>query len=61
MLTPEEVKLLKKFIEWQSLPFTDNLFTSSEEIIMHFNDWMFGNEIDKEINKWQKAQNQKQN
>lgn len=39
-MTNEEIKLLKNFIAWQSLPFVDNLFTHEDEIIKKFDEWL---------------------
>lgn len=39
-MTNEEIKLLKTFIAWQSLPFVDNLFTHEDEIIKKFDEWL---------------------
>ena len=39
-MTNEEIKLLKNFIAWQSLPFVDNLFTHEDEIIKKFDKWL---------------------
>lgn len=39
-MTNEEIKLLKNFIVWQSLPFVDNLFTHEDEIIKKFDEWL---------------------
>lgn len=39
-MTNEEIKLLKNFITWQSLPFVDNLFTHEDEIIKKFDKWL---------------------
>lgn len=39
-MTNEEIKLLKNFITWQSLPFADNLFTHEDDIIKKFDEWL---------------------
>lgn len=39
-MTNEEIKLLKNFITWQSLPFVDNLFTHEDDIIKKFDEWL---------------------
>lgn len=39
-MTNKEIKLLKNFITWQSLPFIDNLFTHEDDIIKKFDEWL---------------------
>lgn len=39
-MTEREVTLLKDFITWQSLPFVDNVFSTRDETIKHFNEWL---------------------
>jgi hypothetical protein len=39
-MTDREVTLLKDFITWQSLPFVDNVFSTTDETIKHFNEWL---------------------
>lgn len=46
-MTNEEINLLKNFITWQSLPFTDNLFTHEGDIIKKFDEWLTIIEADK--------------
>ena len=47
MLTKDEVALLKDFIEWQSLPFKEDVttFTSSEQQIKAFEKWFLSSEV----------------
>lgn len=39
-MTEREVTLLRDFITWQSLPFVDNVFSTTDETIKHFNEWL---------------------
>lgn len=39
-MTEREMTLLKDFITWQSLPFVDNVFSTTDETIKHFNEWL---------------------
>ena len=39
-MTEREVTLLRDFITWQSLPFVDNVFSTRDETIKHFNEWL---------------------
>ena len=47
-MTNEEIKLLKNFITWQSLPFVDNLFTHEDEIIKKFDEWLRLNALEQQ-------------